>query len=739
MTQPPAIPPDPDDGDRRDAGREAGRPAEDGASGLHSNGFPNFGLRRDAGLDPTEFIGREIDGYRIIRAIGEGGMSVVFEAEQRIPRRSVAFKICNPGGYLAKRLIEDAECLKGIDHPFIARVLAGGEVESRHGPLPYMVTELVTGARPLTHYCWQELPGIRDRVALFTKVCLAVAHCHGRRPSLVHRDLKPGNILVDAEGRPKVIDFGIARAATVGPGMQATVTIVGTPGYMSPEQLRGTDAAPSSDVFSLGVILKEVLLGTPGTRDPDDPGAAAPPSRLPHGLGRIISRCQHGDPARRFADASHLERALHLWLRWHAPRWVAWRTPACPTATRRWLAAHGRRILLSSLAALLGAATLWAVFIRPDMPSFVRAVATAAEAVTAERGADGARAINDAKRIWGLVRPFAASPPLEIACLTSRVCGAAQGRLVSSTADVMAVRSHPDSWAAVGSAGGVALVDVGGAAGGLMRRLGSPARISAVVFSADDARVIAGDASGRVLIWDTARLTGGRVDTTPRRVALPTPHAGAVLAIAVPTASFRKADWCLALDTAGGISRIESPADGKEPHAELVTMVSGGCDISLLDSGRLLAIATVAGTVEFRDLARPEGILRSETVGSAPIDLARDAAGRVLYAAASGKLAIWRNPRSIGRSTASLPPAREGTAPRVVVATADACLIALEAGDRASLHCFRDARDRFDTAASWQETLAVTVPSQVLAAALIPGTTPALAVLDARGYLTTNR
>ena len=736
---PPSAGPRGSDDEPQDEGGGSNSAVES-RSELFSNGFPTFGLRQHAAIDPAVFIGQEVAGYKIIRLLGEGGMSWVFEADQSVIDQPVALKICKPG--TDQRLQTEANILKDIKHPGIAQVLAGGRLETPIGPLTYIVTEMVPNARHLDDHCSHFLPNLRCRVELFTTVCDAVAYAHTHR-KLIHRDLKPGNILVDADGRPKVIDFGIARTTSAASDGTTKHTVVGTPDYMSPEQRCGTRLSPASDVYSLGLILKvlvsdeSVLASSPGTRAARY--GCARDRHPPQGLERIIARCLNGDPTRRYADAGHLARAVRRWLRWHLPDWLDTRRAAWPDAARRWLAEHRWPILRGGLAAAFGAVAIWTVFVRPDMSSYARAVAVAARAAGSEPSADSMRTISEANRVWRLAHPFASSPPLELVCLKSRHSGAAEGSLIAAAADAMAFRSHPAPLAAVGYAGGVALVAVNGPAGGLLRRLGNPAPIAAVAFAAAGTRLIAGDESGRVLIWDTSRLTGDPIDTTPLRIVPAASDANAVLALAVPKAAGQQAHWCLALDASGGITRIDLPSDGKDPRSTLLATVMGASDIALLEPGRLLVIASSSGTVEFRDLGRPEVILRSDEVAGGPIDLAHDAAGRVLYAVTPRRLLVWRNPRSTPPLVTSLPPDWEGTSPRVVLGTADACLVARQAGDQASLHCFRDVRSRLDPVPLWRETLTLTSPAKVRKAILVPGEVTSFTMLDDRGYLTTSR
>jgi WD40 repeat protein/serine/threonine protein kinase/tetratricopeptide (TPR) repeat protein len=210
-----------------------------------------------------------IGPYKLREQIGEGGMGVVYVAEQTHPvRRKVALKIIKPGmdtRQVVARFEAERQALAMMDHPNIAKVHDGGTTESGR---PYFVMELVRGLS-ITEYCDAERLSIRERLELFVLVCRAVQHAHQK--GIIHRDLKPSNILVtlhDGLPVPKVIDFGVAKATgqslTERTMYTAFTQLVGTPLYMSPEQveLSGLDVDTRSDVYSLGVLLYELLTGT---------------------------------------------------------------------------------------------------------------------------------------------------------------------------------------------------------------------------------------------------------------------------------------------------------------------------------------------------------------------------------------------------------------------------------------------------------------------------------------------
>jgi tetratricopeptide (TPR) repeat protein len=220
---------------------------------------------------PGSLIGR----YRLIEPLGEGGMGQVFIAEQQQPvRRQVALKLIRPGmdsAQVIARFEAERQALALMDHSNIARVLDAGATESGR---PYFVMELVKGV-PITRYCDEQHLTTRQRLELFVSVCQAVQHAHHK--GIIHRDLKPSNVLVtlqDGVPVPKVIDFGIAKATGQQLSDKALTTgvvqLVGTPLYMSPEQagLSSADVDTRSDIYSLGVLLYELLTGTtPFTRE----------------------------------------------------------------------------------------------------------------------------------------------------------------------------------------------------------------------------------------------------------------------------------------------------------------------------------------------------------------------------------------------------------------------------------------------------------------------------------------
>lgn len=278
----------------------------------------------------------EVGDYRIIRKIGEGGMGVVFEAEQSQPRRRVALKLIRSGavsGLRARQRFElEAEILGRLRHPSIAEIFSAGTVEVASTAHPYFAMELVEGRALLDHANAASLD-VRERLTLLARVCDGIQHAHVN--GVIHRDLKPHNILVESDGHPRILDFGVARLSEPSDGNTATFQtdagqIIGTLEYMSPEQASGDPGAVDTrtDVYALGVLAFELLSGR---RPLDLSGltipralqaiAESPPARLadlvpglPADVALMVETSLHKDPALRYDSAAAFAVDLRRWL-----------------------------------------------------------------------------------------------------------------------------------------------------------------------------------------------------------------------------------------------------------------------------------------------------------------------------------------------------------------------------------------------------------------------------------------
>jgi eukaryotic-like serine/threonine-protein kinase len=222
-------------------------------------------LAATLGDAPDALIGRQVGAYRLRSAIASGGMGVVYLGERTDDafHKDVAVKLLRPGVAgpdLLARFRTERQVLADLEHPGIARLIDGG---STADGIPFLVMEYVDGI-PIDRYCDERRLDIDERLALFLEVCAAVSYAH--KNLVIHRDLKPSNILVDGAGRPRLLDFGIAKVLEDAPGAErgetmATTLRALTPRYASPEQVRGARITTATDIYSLGVVLYELLTG----------------------------------------------------------------------------------------------------------------------------------------------------------------------------------------------------------------------------------------------------------------------------------------------------------------------------------------------------------------------------------------------------------------------------------------------------------------------------------------------
>ena len=231
--------------------------------------------------------GHRIGVYQIIEEIGRGGMGEIYRATRADGQytKEVAIKFVRGGfdtAFVLERFRTERQILATLDHPNIARLLDGGTTQDR---IPYLVMELIEGTR-IDSYCDDHNLSITERLQLFRQVCAAVQYAHQRL--VIHRDIKPSNILVTKEAVPKLLDFGIAKILDPTAGVEATIALPMTPEYASPEQIRGEPITTASDVYSLGVVLYQLLTG----RSPY-PGE----TRSPHEMARAVCEADPGRPS----------------------------------------------------------------------------------------------------------------------------------------------------------------------------------------------------------------------------------------------------------------------------------------------------------------------------------------------------------------------------------------------------------------------------------------------------------
>ncbi len=296
--------------------------------------------------------GERLGPYQLLREIGAGGMGTVFLAERADGNfvRQVAIKLLRGFPTLegARRLRQERQILAGLDHPNIARLLDGGETAQGQ---PWLAIELIDGEPLLTHVA-RHASTLRDRLALFETMLDAVAHAH--RHLIVHRDIKPANVLVSVDGTVKLLDFGVARLLESSDAAGDTSTRVFSRGYASPEQEQGGAITTASDIYSLGVLLREMLTGQrqPNERRTSPISALA----LDADLSGILARATEIDPQRRYAGTAELRADLRCYREGRPVRAARW------TRTyrlRKFIARHRLGFAATLLAAIVLGAFIW--------------------------------------------------------------------------------------------------------------------------------------------------------------------------------------------------------------------------------------------------------------------------------------------------------------------------------------------------------------------------------------------
>jgi len=344
-----------------------------GASRLHAQDGP---------------VQERFGAWRLLRELGAGGMGTVFLAERADGQftREVAIKLLRgfPTRDAARRLRQERQILAGLDHPHIARLLDGGETAQGQ---PWLALEYVAGA-PLLEHVALHAPALRDRLALFEAMLDAVAHAH--QHLVVHRDIKPANVMVAGDGTVKLLDFGIARLAETGEGSQReTSTRVFSRGYASPEQEQGRAITTASDIYSLGVLLREMLTGRRDATDLRTTTIA--PLTLDADLAGIVAKATEPDAARRYATAGEFRDDLRRYREGRPVRAARW-TRAY--RLRKFVGRHRGGIAAALLAAAVLVGFVWRL---ERERTHARAAEAAAQAALAasERDATRARASLD--------------------------------------------------------------------------------------------------------------------------------------------------------------------------------------------------------------------------------------------------------------------------------------------------------------------------------------------------------
>src|SRR5438067_241981 len=330
--------------------------------------------RASASQDKTtaraaELLG-ELGDYELLEQIGRGGQGVVFRARQKSLNRTVALKVINLGQWASRahlrRFRREAEAAASLEHPGIVPI---HEVGERDGSC-YFSMQFIEGGQ-LDEVVRRESMPIRQAVELIVKVARIVhyAHEHG----ILHRDIKPGNILLDAKGEPHLTDFGLARLVESESSVTHTLEVLGTPSYMAPEQAVGNNAAISSvtDVYGLGAVLYQLLTGQPpfagGTTyetikllldtEPRQPRQLNP--KIDCDLSTICLKCLEKDPKRRYSSALALAEDLEHWLK-HEP--IQARHIGIFTRGRKWGQRNPTSALLAACLVALAAAAGWIVW-----------------------------------------------------------------------------------------------------------------------------------------------------------------------------------------------------------------------------------------------------------------------------------------------------------------------------------------------------------------------------------------
>ena len=340
-----------------------------GQSAITAGNDPGSPASTMAATGAATMLG-ELGDYELLEEIGRGGQGVVFRARQKSLNRTVALKVISLGQWASKahlkRFRREAEAAASLDHPCIVPIY---EVDERDGSC-YFSMKFVEGGQ-LDEVTRREPMPIRRAVELIAKVARTVhyAHEHG----ILHRDIKPGNILLDAKGEPHLTDFGLARLVESESSVTHTLDILGTPSYMAPEQAVGNNTAVShaTDVYGIGAVLYQLLTGHPPfaggatyetirlllDTEPRQPRLLNP--KIDRDLSTICLKCLEKDPKRRYSSALALAEDLERWLK-HEP--ILARHTGIIGRSRKWVRRNPSSALLAACLVALAAAAGWIVW-----------------------------------------------------------------------------------------------------------------------------------------------------------------------------------------------------------------------------------------------------------------------------------------------------------------------------------------------------------------------------------------
>jgi serine/threonine-protein kinase len=362
----------------------------------------------EAALDEVDVRDADwrLGNYQILDEIGRGGMGVIYRARQRHSRRIVALKRIlayhSDSRETLVRFRREAEAAASLDHPNILPIYEVGESEDG---LPFFTMKFAGGGSLLdSHAALYRDP--RRSVALMAKVARAVQYAHGQ--GILHRDLKPGNILLDGRGEPLVSDFGLAKWLDTSSDLTRTLTIFGTPGYIAPEQASGsaTGLKPTADIYSIGAILFDLFAGRPPflgehalavIKQAADKPAPKLRSLVPSAdrdLETICAKCLEREPNARYHSAHDLATDLELWLE---GRPIIARPVFAPIRVWRWSKRNRRLAISGCVVALLAAIALATQFQRVRLSQVVQADAIAQHSVAVEPFLDLDTAQSDSK------------------------------------------------------------------------------------------------------------------------------------------------------------------------------------------------------------------------------------------------------------------------------------------------------------------------------------------------------